>query len=345
MNARERVLRTLDFKPVDRAPRQLWCLPWVGMFANDELKALLNDFPGDFTGPGGVLAQGDRSRGEKGRKGTYLDDWGSVWESAEDGVVGEVKEPPLSDWSALESYQPPWEIVDNANWDAANQAQELNLAGQPMFMLAGSGAQPFERMQFLRGSEALFMDMAYDTAEFRKLLDMVHEFGLKAVEGWARTDVDAISFSDDWGSQTSLLIAPEMWRHFFKPLYRQYCEIIRSSGKRVFMHSDGHISAIYEDLIEIGVDAVNSQLFCMDIEDIGRRFRGRITFWGEIDRQQVLPFGSVDDVTNAVARVRRALDHGSGGVIAQCEWGKNNPAENVRAVFDAWMEPVGNQAE
>ena len=109
------------------------------------------------------------------------------------------------------------------------------------------------------------------------------------------------------------------------------------------MHSDGHISAIYEDLIEIGVDAVNSQLFCMDIEDIGRRFRGRITFWGEIDRQQVLPFGSVDDVTNAVARVRRALDHGNGGVIAQCEWGKNNPAENIRAVFDAWMEPVGNR--
>jgi hypothetical protein len=36
--------------------------------------------------------------------------------------------------------------------------------------------------------------------------------------------------------------------------------------------------------------------------------------------------------------VRAALDDGSGGVIAQCEWGKDNPAENVRAVYQAWME-------
>lgn len=53
-----------------------------------------------------------------------------------------------------------------------------------------------------------------------------------------------------------------------------------------------------------------------------------------------LPFGSPEDVYAAVHRVRRALDDGTGGVIAQCEWGKDNSPANVSAVFEAWLEPV-----
>jgi hypothetical protein len=128
-----------------------------------------------------------------------------------------------------------------------------------------------------------------------------------------------------------------MWRAVFKPLYKHYCDIIHGGGKYVFFHSDGYIAPIYEDLVEIGVDALNSQLFCMDIEELGRRFKGRITFWGEIDRQHVMPRGTPDDVRNAVQRVRRALADERGGVIAQCEWGKDNPKENVEAVFESWL--------
>jgi hypothetical protein len=145
---------------------------------------------------------------------------------------------------------------------------------------------------------------------------------------------------DDWGAQGSLLISPEMWRELFKPLYKEYCDLIHAHGKRVFFHSDGFITSIIEDLIEIGVDALNSQLFCQDIEALGQRFAGRITFWGEIDRQNILPFGTPADVKAAVYRVRRAFDHGQGGLIAQCEWGVRDPAENIAAVFDAWDAPM-----
>jgi uroporphyrinogen decarboxylase len=88
----------------------------------------------------------------------------------------------------------------------------------------------------------------------------------------------------------------------------------------------------------VGIDALNAQLFCMDIEEIGRRFKGKITFWGEIDRQWVLPFGSEDDVRAAVRRVRAALDDGRGGAIAQCEWGNDVSKENVATVFETWNE-------
>ena len=62
------------------------------------------------------------------------------------------------------------------------------------------------------------------------------------------------------------------------------------------------------------------------------------TFWGEIDRQHVLPFGTTDDVREAVMRVRRALDDGTGSLIVQCEWGKDNTKENIEAVFRSWSE-------
>jgi hypothetical protein len=182
------------------------------------------------------------------------------------------------------------------------------------------------------------MDIALLPREFFELRDIVHGFFLAELEHWVKTDVDGISFMDDWGSQTSLLISPESWRTLFKPLYQEYCDLIHSHGKYVFFHSDGHIEEIIPELIEIGVDALNSQLFCMDLERIASRFKGQITFWGEIDRQWLLPFGTPDEVREGVRRVRAALDDGTGGVIAQCEWGLRDPFENIKAVFEAWLE-------
>jgi hypothetical protein len=74
----------------------------------------------------------------------------------------------------------------------------------------------------------------------------------------------------------------------------------------------------------------------MDIEDLAAKYKGKITFWGEIDRQFIMPFGTTDEVREGVRRVRRVLDDGTGGVIAQCEWGVRDPMENVLAVFDEW---------
>jgi hypothetical protein len=119
-------------------------------------------------------------------------------------------------------------------------------------------------------------------------------------------------------------------------MYAEYNEMIHAAGKFAFVHSDGYIFDVYEDLIEIGADAVNSQLFCMDIDQIGRQFKRRTTFWGEIDQQYVLSFGSVQQTRQAVRRVAAALYDGRGGVIAQCWFGPGVKPENVRAAFDEW---------
>jgi hypothetical protein len=83
---------------------------------------------------------------------------------------------------------------------------------------------------------------------------------------------------DDWGTNRSLLINPQTWREIFKPLYKEYCDIIHSTGKYAFFHTDGHTEAILGDLIEVGIDAINAQLFCMDIEEIARKHKRKVTF-------------------------------------------------------------------
>ena len=336
MNSRERVIRALEFDSPDRAPRELWSLPGVSMLRKADLDAVCERFPSDFAGADGGYGASPRRRGTEAEVGTYVDDWGCEWTVAEIGVVGEVKNPPLADWSRLDGWSPPWELLDNADMSRVN----ASCAQTDRFVKAGTNVRPFERLQFLRGTENLFMDLMTQPDALKHVLKLIHQFNMRDIEMWAKTDVDAVSFMDDWGAQNSLLISPELWRAIFKPMYKDYCDILAEHGKYVFFHSDGHIMDIYPDLIEIGVDAVNSQLFCMDIEEIGRRFKGQITFWGEISRQDILPFGSVEDVRAAVRRVRRALDDGSGGVIAQCEWGVRDPRENIEAVFETWLEDV-----
>jgi uroporphyrinogen-III decarboxylase len=203
------------------------------------------------------------------------------------------------------------------------------------FVLANCNPRPFEQLQFIRTTENLLLDLARPPAELFVLLERMHRFYCEQLEVWANTAVEALTFMDDWGMQKSMLISPMMWRKHFKPLYRDYIEIAHSHGKYAFMHSDGYILDILPDLIEIGLDAINAQIFCMDLQKLSERGKGKITFWGEIDRQYLLPQGTVEEIIAAVQSVKAAL-YENGGVIAQCEFGPGAKPENVYLVFETW---------
>jgi uroporphyrinogen-III decarboxylase len=173
---------------------------------------------------------------------------------------------------------------------------------------------------------------------FLDFLDLMHEFYCELMLKWAKTDVDSLMMMDDWGSQNALLINPKLWEKMFKPLYKDYIDIAHSLGKKIFMHSDGNTLDIYPHLIELGLDAFNSQIFCIGIDNL-EQFKGKITFWGEIDRQHLLPNASVEEINNAVKKVKSKL-WANGGCIAQCEFGAGAKPENVYEVYKAWNECV-----
>lgn len=335
MNSRERVRRCIEFGRPDRVPRDTWLLPIASLEHGEAaVRDFLDRWPGDIARP--VIAMPEVSalvEGDPYGIGRHRDEWGCVFENIQAGVIGEVKTPQIDDWNKLDLLRPPAEAL-------RIDADEVNrqCAASDKYMLAPCCPRPFERLQFLRGTENVYRDIARNASELKELLRRVHAFYCDELEAWARTDVDGLMIMDDWGMQERLLISPAKWRAIFKPLYAEYARIAHDAGKRIFMHSDGHIAAIYEDLIEIGIDAVNSQLFCMDIADIARRFKGRITFWGEIDRQQVLPSADVQLTRDAVRRVVEALWDPAGGVIAQFELGAGARLENAKAVYESWTE-------
>jgi uroporphyrinogen decarboxylase len=334
LTSRELVRSALRFERTERVPRQVWLVPWATATWPDQVRSIQQEFPDDIVSPPRTLPPLDRVRGDQYAAGQFTDEWGCTFVSICPGIIGEVKNPLVQNYATdLERITPPVEWV-GAGFDEVNAFCEST----DRFVLGGSGIQPFERMQYLRGTENLYIDLIERPAGFLALRDLVHQFNLRSLEPWLGSRVDGITWSDDWGSQQALLIDPDLWRELFKPLYREYVEAVHRAGKFAFMHSDGHIFAIYEDLIEIGVDAINSQLFCMDIDEIARRFKGRITFWGEICRQHLLPYATSEEIHRAVRRVADALYDYHGGVIAQCEFSIGSRPENVREVFAAWEQ-------
>lgn len=330
MTSRQLVLDSLEFRSPERVPRQLWTLPWAERTWPAELAAIRRKYPDDIVKCPAFLREPLRTSGEEYEPGLFIDEWGCRFENRQAGIIGQVKDPCVKCWADLDAVRVPRErlSVDVAKVDDF-------CAASSAFVLANTWARPFELIQFLRGPENLYLDLAERPDGLFRLLETVHGFYQEELELWASTEADALVFADDWGGQTSLLISPVLWRELFKPLYREYADIAHRHGKYAFMHSDGHIAAILPDLVEIGIDALNAQLFTMDIAEIGRRHAGELTFWGEVDRQWLLPYGSPAEVARAVRTVREALWRG-GGVIAQCEFGIGARPENVAAVFEAW---------
>ncbi len=330
MTSRRLVVDSLEFRSPARAPRHLWLLPWAERTWPAELAAIRRRFPDDIVTCPAFLREPLQTQGREYEPGLFVDEWGCRFENRQAGIIGQVKDPVLTSWADVDRIRVPAErlTVDTARVDGF-------CADADAFVLGKTWSRPFELIQFLRGPENLYMDLAERPAGLERLMAKVHAFYLEEMELWARTDVDALVFADDWGGQNGLLISPALWRELFKPLYRDYVEIAHRHGKYAFMHSDGHIAAVLPDLVEIGLDALNAQLFTMDIEAIGREFAGKLVFWGEVDRQHLLPYGTPADVAAAVGRVRRALWR-EGGCIAQCEFGIGARPENVAAVFEAW---------
>lgn len=334
MTSRERVYRTLEFRSPDRAPREMWVLPWSGDRYADEVQRILSDYPQDtLHGLNPHYEVQPIAKGNPYDAGEYMDEWGCRFVNIQRGIIGEVKEPLVAiedeDWDDLSHIHLPRELLtfDSAKVDAQCMATDS-------FTISGSWVHPFEQLQYIRTSAQLYMDLVTQPPKMLDFMMQMHRFYCELLEKWAKTKVDALYIMDDWGAQRGLLVNPALWRELFKPLYRDYVEIAHRHGKKLFMHSCGNILSIVPDLVELGVDALNAQVHCMGIENL-RPFKGGITFWGEVDRQEILPHGTSEDVDREVQLLHDTLWE-NGGCFAQCEFGLLAKPANVRQVYTSW---------
>jgi uroporphyrinogen decarboxylase len=331
---REIFTRCLRFQHPDRIPRDLWLLPWAENQFPEKVRELKRRFPPDILDAPNVYCPSPRVKGDPYEPGLYVDEWGSVFTNIQRGAIGEVRTPMVRDIADWKEVKPPYETLPE-DYGAARDQVNRFCSETDRFIKAPCCPRPWERFQFLRSTENAMLDVLAPEEGAGELLSLIHRFYMQELEFWVTTDIDAVMFMDDWGAQTQLLVSPPLWQELFKPLYKDYCDIAHAHGKFAMMHSDGNITSILADLIEIGVDAVNSQLFCMDMEEIARIGKGKIAFWGEIDRQHILP-GTPDAGRAAVREVAKHLYLEAGGIIAQLELGLRSNPDTAAAVYDEW---------
>ena len=269
------------------------------------------------------------------------DEWGCLWMRSEVNNMGQVKGHPLADWRALAHFR--WPDPDDP---AFYEGMEDRFAGADgKYVMTGIFMLLFERMHALHGFENTLTDLVLERDRIEMLADRVVEFNLGIIENIARRFPDRIhgfSFTDDWGTQQNVFVKPQLWDEFFKPRYKRIFDACHEAGWHVWMHSCGRVNTIIESLIEIGLDVINlQQPRALGIEEIGRRFRGRICFESLCDIQHTLPFKGADEIRE---EARLLLEHWAapdGGFVLS-DYGDGQAIgvelEKKQIMLDAFLE-------
>jgi uroporphyrinogen decarboxylase len=332
MTSQERVRKAIHFDYPDRPPVSHAILPSALLHHGDALRAILKDVQEDF-GWDYLPDLPVEKFPPYYRKGRNKDGFGVIWESSEDGEYGLPVVKPLADWSAYSSFTWPDFPVQPPQY----RLYSGHMVGKdPRWYSRGGWITFFETMQELRGFEDLLADVVMGEDSAIALRDDLLAFNLRLVDKFLALDYDGIHFADDWGTQTALMINPELWRSFFKPCYKVMFEKVRAAGKDVHFHSDGYIIDIIPDLIELGVSVINCQSNCMGNDEVGKRFKGKVCFRTDVDRQNVMTFGKPADVKKHIDSLFRVLGSEKGGIIACGEIGRDTPLDNIKAMYESF---------
>jgi uroporphyrinogen-III decarboxylase len=221
---------------------------------------------------------------------------------------------PLADDRAIDSYRPPDPNRAELYVEAERMIREFK---REYWIVGVTVTTVFETAWALRGYEKTLMDLVADPDFAERLLDIPFRYHLTAAERLARMGVDMIWIGDDVGTQNRMLMSPATWRRFFKPRMATLISTLKRVNPEVQIayHSDGVITPIIPDLIEIGLDVLNPvQPRSMDPEQLKKEFGERLCFWGSMDEQYTLPFGTPAEVEAEVLKRLKTLGR-SGGLI------------------------------
>jgi len=199
----------------------------------------------------------------------------------------------------------------------------------------------FEMAWHMTGLQKFMTDMAMGEPYVEALLDRTMEFSIAIGRRLVELGVDGIWTGDDFGAQNGMMISPEMWRRLFKPRMAEVFRQFRAINPEVVVmyHCDGAIAPILDDLIEIGLDVFNPvqpNVPGHEPHELKARFGDRLSFWGAIDQQQLLPNGSPDEIEADVKAKIEALGSGGGYMVAPAHILQGDtPVENVEAFIEA----------
>lgn len=223
---------------------------------------------------------------------------------------------------------------DNALRDIARFKDEYFIIGDLELTM-------FEMAWHMTGMEKFLVDMSTGEEYVGVLLDKVLAFSIGIGKKLVELGVDGIWTGDDFGAQNGMLISPRMWRRIFKPRMAELWQELKRANPDIMImyHSDGAIAPILEDLIEIGLEVFNPvqpNVPGHDPEELKNKFGDRLSFWGAIDQQQLLPFGTPEQIEVEVKAKIEVLGKGGGYMCSPAHIVQADTSpENVEAFIAA----------
>jgi uroporphyrinogen decarboxylase len=220
----------------------------------------------------------------------WTDEWGTEWGHAQRSVGASPVSHPLQDWSQLDDYLAHRLPDPCAPCRLDGAVPTLRLHATSTYIGGFIHLTLFERFYMLRGMENALADFHLYPNEAHRLLDSLTDYVVELVRSWGEIGgLDALCFTDDLGTQRSLMMGPELWRKFFPARYRRIFDEVHRHGMQVILHSCGNIMAIIGDLIDVGVDVLDPlQPEAMDLALVAREFGGKVAFSGGISDQRLV---------------------------------------------------------
>lgn len=243
------------------------------------------------------------------------DDWGCGWQVLGQGDYGQVVDHPLEDWGKLDSYRPPDPrdpfYVERLDSDLAGAGHR--------YVMVTSHFNLLERLHFLHGFSRTLEDFILAPEKIERVLDMVLEFKLGLFDELHRRfgdRIDGLWLTDDWGTQAGPFVSGQVFEHFFLERYRVLVDAVHDHGWHYMQHSCGKINDLLPYFVDVGVDVMNMmQPQACGIEEIGRRFAGRVSFLATADYQKTLPGGDLATIRDEVHRLVRSWSTPDGGLV------------------------------
>lgn len=272
----------------------------------------------------------------------YTCKWGIRWRNVKNstGEYTEIIGHPLAgDDSKLNSYSIP-DPLEESQYE--NVKEMISKYGKEKWMIGSCQCSIFEISWYLRGLDQFMMDMVVNEDYANALMDKVMQFPLKAGLKMIELGVDMVWLGDDVAMQTGMMISPQLWRKYLKPRYAYIFNEFRKLKKDIVIayHSCGNCEAIIDEMTDIGLDVLNPiQPAAMDPVMIKKRYGDRLTLFGGLDVQNILPFGTADDVRNEVKRLIKGCAKGGGYILSPAHHIQSDTSiENIETFYKAASE-------
>jgi uroporphyrinogen decarboxylase len=216
----------------------------------------------------------------------------------------------------LERY--PFPDLASSGADEGLEEKVRDLKAQGYTVLGQMSQTILETAYNMRGIPRLMLDFYERPRYVDVLFAKIVEQRIFQARRFAEAGVDILRIGDDIATQVGLLVSPALYQERIKPLHASVINAARRVNPHtpVKYHSDGKLTALLPDLVDIGVNIINPvQPECMDLAQIKHAFGDQLVLWGCMPVQSVFAHGSRVDVQRHIAFLMERIAVNGGLVL------------------------------